>query len=97
MSKTLKSLLSVLALAAVLGGGYYFLVIIPAGEVVNTATSSVDVTAKTQSIITNISRIKKYKMDDEILTDKRFTSLKNVRSELPSVDTGRTDPFAPTP
>ncbi len=92
MSPMLKNLFTVFTLVVVLGGGYYFYASM--GEGVEGVPLDSNITQETEQILNNISRVQGYKMDDSVLSDKRFISLKNIRVELPTIESGRSDPFA---
>ncbi len=50
-----------------------------------------------EQVLSDTQKIKSYDVEghSRILTDKRFTSLVDRRIDIPEVDTGRDNPFAP--
>ena len=89
----LKKLITVFGLVLVLGGGYYLYTSSSDGVVAVPIDSSV--VAETERIIEDINQIKGYELNVNVFDDKRFRSLENTRVELPKVEVGRSDPFAP--
>jgi hypothetical protein len=86
----------IVILIVVFGGGYYFYST-ETDLIEDFSVTGVDITQETEQILTNIRKVESYKMDDSVLTDTRFISLKNTRVELPTIEAGRADPFAPLP
>lgn len=52
---------------------------------------------RSQEILDNTSRIDGYRLDTDVLSDRRFASFTNTRVDLNALDirTGRTNPFSP--
>jgi|CXWL01.1.fsa_nt_gi hypothetical protein len=97
MSYLLKNILTALLITLVLGAGYYFIF----GKSATEETSfnvEMNGTAKqqTEKILSDTKRINEYDLNGTIFSDTRFTSLVDSRVDIGSVNSGRTNPFAPT-
>lgn len=87
-----SSVLSGIALIAVLYGGYV-LFFAPPSEPALTATAAV--TAEDQELITLLLSLKNIRLDESLFSDPLFLALKDFGQELVAEPVGRTNPFAP--
>lgn len=99
MKPLLKNLIIALSITILLSGAYMIFGrsssdVDPSlsGGVMNPA-----LLVRSHEILKNTNRIDGYRMDTSVLSDRRFTSLKNTRVDLNGLDvgTGRANPFAP--
>ncbi len=94
MTNTLKKLIGVLVLVAILFGAYLFLSK-KTSDTVPADTFTEDVALKTQKVLADTQKIDQYTLKTEIFTDPRFMSLVDFRVKINDVAVGRPNPFAP--
>ncbi len=103
MSKLLKYLITLLCIVVLAGVVYLFTIgktkDANVNETTNVSGSSddeLDISVRTEKILADTKEIGRYTLDgDSIFGDKRFTLLKDYRTEIKDVKTGRENPFQP--
>lgn len=96
MSYLLKNLFTALLIALLLGAGYYFIFWKSSTDETPFDTQ-MSGTAKqqTEKILSDTKRINEYDLNGTIFSDERFTSLVDSRVDIGTVNSGRSNPFAP--
>jgi hypothetical protein len=97
MSNLLKNLLIALGLAIILFIGY---VVFVKGDgesatISESGTLSKEAELETQRLLATLNELKSLNVDGQILTDKLFLSLRDLRVDLGAEASGRQNPFAP--
>ncbi len=99
MKPLLKNLIIALSITIVLSGAYMIFgrSSSDVDPLLSGGVMNAELLMRSHEILENTNRIDGYRMDTSVLSDRRFTSLKNTRVDLNAFDvaTGRANPFAP--
>lgn len=91
MSNLLKNLIIALGIAVIVWLGYTFIIktddVVPEGATTTVAGEGGD-------LLVDLKGLKSYNVDAKIFNDSSFTSLVDLRVDLGSQPTGRTNPFS---
>lgn len=100
MSPLLKNLTIVLGITLIAGGAFFLYqqqtssdIGSESDEVVGVADQ--EIMQKTDEILADTRKIETLNLDATIFDDRRFKNLKDTRTDVVDVATGRSNPFAP--
>lgn len=96
MSSTIRNILLLVALLAIVGIGYFTFFANGEDPLLSSGISGSDqVRLETQGLLNQLQELQQIKLDQGIFSDARFTSLRDFRQQLIDEPNGRPNPFAP--
>ncbi|HEY0011183.1 MAG TPA: hypothetical protein VGB97_04760 [Candidatus Paceibacterota bacterium] len=90
-----KNILTFLAAAIVLAGGFYYFFFIAAPSEDTVLSDGAPASEAEVSFIALVGKLDPIEFDTRILSDPRFMTLVDIRTEVVAEPVGRTDPFGP--
>lgn len=96
MSSTIRNIILLVALIAILGVGYFMFFQGGEEELLTSGVSDTErAELQTQNLLSQLQELQRIQIDQSIFADPRFMSLQDWRQQLADEPTGRPNPFAP--